>query len=373
MLKNKLLFPAGTNTPLAGSLVYGTGRNNVLSGSAGTTTYLTPISAEKVWDYVAAEQNCAYYIKADGTLWYTGEPGGSVLPNVTTLTKIGSDKTWKQVACNWNCSIAIRTDGTLWSWGSNSNGSTGQGTTVGNTSFATQVGTDTDWDKISCGFYASYAIKTDGTLWSWGSNTSYATGLGVNTGTTTVPTQITGASTWAILGRTAYNCGFAIRTDGTLWSWGNGASYQLGSGATSDVGTPTQVGSATDWIAIGNAGDSTNMATVGIRSSAGNNTLWSVGSNVNGLTGQGLSSGFTTTFTQVGSATDWTAVSGGSWDALAGIAGTHAYAWGSNLNGLTSQGTTSGSVLSPASMGGGTWSYITGGIYVTMALSLSAT
>ncbi len=65
--------------------------------------------------------------------------------------------------------MAIKSNGTLWAWGSNSNGQLGQNDIISRSS-PVQVGTGTDWKYISCGSTHTLAIKTNGTLWSWGSN-----------------------------------------------------------------------------------------------------------------------------------------------------------------------------------------------------------
>ncbi|NBV29697.1 hypothetical protein EBS02_11935 [bacterium] len=68
--------------------------------------------------------------------------------------------------------------GTLWTWGRNNFGQLGvNNTTTRSTPVTTLLG-GTDWKQISAGDSHIAAIKTDGTLWTWGSNTyGY---LGVN-------------------------------------------------------------------------------------------------------------------------------------------------------------------------------------------------
>ena len=89
--------------------------------------------------------------------------------------------------------LAIRTDGTLWAWGGNDQGRLGlnQSTPV-KISSPTQVGTDTDWGRVDGTRGSSvYAVKTDGTMWSWGYN--YHGQLGQNSTTYySSPVQIPG-------------------------------------------------------------------------------------------------------------------------------------------------------------------------------------
>jgi hypothetical protein len=76
--------------------------------------------------------------------------------------------------------MLLKTDGTLWAWGDNSSGQLGDGTTT-NKSSPTQVGTVTNWSTISAGDSHTVAIKTDGTLWAWGDNSRGQLGDGTTT------------------------------------------------------------------------------------------------------------------------------------------------------------------------------------------------
>lgn len=88
------------------------------------------------------------------------------------LTRIGTDNDWVDMACSrfWGYSaFAIKTNGTLWSWGENSAGQLGIGNTQAQT-LPVQVGTDTDWKQVAAGVSSVLALKTDGSLWGWGLN-----------------------------------------------------------------------------------------------------------------------------------------------------------------------------------------------------------
>jgi alpha-tubulin suppressor-like RCC1 family protein len=83
---------------------------------------------------------------------------------------------WKQVSSGFLHTAAIKTDGTLWGWGSGDMGQLGNNITVFNlagerrSSPVQTVAGGTNWKQVSCGDYYTAAIKTDGTLWLWGSN-----------------------------------------------------------------------------------------------------------------------------------------------------------------------------------------------------------
>jgi alpha-tubulin suppressor-like RCC1 family protein len=83
--------------------------------------------------------------------------------------QVGTDTHWASVASGETHSLAVKTDGTLWTWGWNGYGQLGDGTTTFRNA-PVQVGTDTNWTSVAAGFWHSMALKTDGTLWTWGWN-----------------------------------------------------------------------------------------------------------------------------------------------------------------------------------------------------------
>ena len=98
---------------------------------------------------------------------------------------------WKQAAGGSNFTTAVKTDGTLWTWGSNSYGQLGDNTLNHRSSPVQTVAGGNNWSKVAAGELHTAGVKTDGTLWLWGKN-SYA-----QLGDTTlihrsVPTQLLG-------------------------------------------------------------------------------------------------------------------------------------------------------------------------------------
>ncbi|MCL2679967.1 MAG: hypothetical protein FWF11_00595, partial [Coriobacteriia bacterium] len=112
-------------------------------------------------------------LPAVATSGITSLSSSTILPEVTTFF-VGSTH-----------SLAIKDDGTLWAWGSNSDGRTGFGLTTGNQTTPLQVGTATNWTHVSASGTYSLGLRSDGTLWSWGFNGNGTTGLGTTTGTQT--------------------------------------------------------------------------------------------------------------------------------------------------------------------------------------------
>jgi alpha-tubulin suppressor-like RCC1 family protein len=94
------------------------------------------------------------------------------------------------------------------------------------------------------------AIKTDGTLWTWGRGSSGQLGLG-NTTSYSSPKQVGALTTWSNAGTGALNTQCIItKTDGTLWSWGDNFNGKLGLGDTFGRSEPNQVGSLTNWLTV---------------------------------------------------------------------------------------------------------------------------
>ena len=90
---------------------------------------------------------------------------------ITTATN------WKTVVVGGAHTVALKTDGSLWAWGSNSNGQVGNNSLASRTT-PIRIGTST-WKAIAAGFAHTVAIRSDGSLWAWGDNS--AGQLGDNT------------------------------------------------------------------------------------------------------------------------------------------------------------------------------------------------
>jgi alpha-tubulin suppressor-like RCC1 family protein len=201
--------------------------------------------------------------------------------------------------------LHIKSNGTLWAIGTNTSGQLGLGDLV-NRNVLTQVGSDTNWLKVETaksnfgtiiGIYSA-AIKTDGTLWTWGLNTNGQLGLG-NVTQYTTPQKVGTDTDWS-----KFSCGnthmAAIKTDGTLWTWGSNSSGQLGLGNTTQYTTPQKVGVATDWNNI-SCGFSNTFAI------KNNGTLWATGLNNGGQLGLGDTTN-RNVFTQIGISSDWSII-----------------------------------------------------------------
>ena len=224
-------------------------------------------------------------IRADGTLWgwglnTSGQVGDGTTSNVLVPKQIGSATDWNAVSCGSTHTLAIKNGGELWSWGQASNGRLGNGTTTPSVTTPARIGAATNWTAVSAYSGQSLALKGSGELWAWGSNSFGATGLGTSVGNTTSPTQVGSATDWFYIA--AGNAfGAALKGAGELWTWGLATNGRLGNNTTTpDVLSPAQIGAATDWalVSCGNA----NAAALKT-----NGELWTWGGSTNGILANG--------------------------------------------------------------------------------------
>ena len=222
------------------------------------------------WKQVSNGSNFAGAIKTDGTLWTWGANGFGQLGDNTTDNKWSPVQTtaggtnWKQVSAYGYNIAAIKTDGTLWSWGPNGYGMVGDNTTDQRLSPVQTISGGTNWKQVSMGEYHTSAIKTDGSLWMWGYN--YYGGLGDNTNYTRLsPVQTEAAGTnWKQVANGAFHTA-AIKTDGTLWTWGENIQGELGDNSWGNYNwksSPVQtISGGTNWKQVSCGGSRTAAIT----------------------------------------------------------------------------------------------------------------
>jgi len=186
------------------------------------------------------------------------------------------------------------------------------------------------WRTVSAGGTHSLAIRSDGTLWAWGDNSDGQLGNGTYTDRN-VPTRIGADTDWRIVSAGGYHC-LALKEDGSLWAWGYNGEGALGIGSFQGRNAPTRVGSENNWKAI-SAGGGYSLAI------KNDGSLWAWGWNEDGQLGIG-SYADKNVPTKVGSAADWKTVSAGPlWHALALKNDGTLWAWGYNDFGQLGIGT----------------------------------
>lgn len=275
--------------------------------------------------------------------------------------------------------------GNLWNWGSNVYGQLGDGTTNNRTApnpletAPTGLSLPAFAFLVSSGIGSTAAILTDGSLWTWGYNRYGALGDGT-TSDRSSPVTVAGGGTWKQVSMSkhptvTYNNCSAIKSDGTLWAWGNNNAGQIGNGTTSNYSSPvsTSIGTGNTYIQISGSQD----VVAGIQD---NGTLWTWGYNNSGALGDGTTSNRSSPVTVVGGF-KWKQVSIGGTNAasLAPVStaiksdGT-LWAWGTNDYGQIGNGTTS-YYSSPVSVaGGGTnWKQVSAGLDSVYAIKSDGT
>lgn len=350
---------------------------NGMSGAdpnvGGNTPLIVTYSGPGEWKQVRAGPFRAHGIKTDGTLWGwglngSGEVGNNATATVNSPASTAGTQNWKEVAAIGPGTYGIKNDGTLWSWGGNDKGQLGDGSTTNRSSPGTTAGGGANWKVLGGHGNGGMAIKSDGTLWTWGNNWTGQLGDGTFNDRSSPGTTAGGGTTWKFpcYNTFGYHTG-AIKTDGTLWMWGSNGSGELGDGTTDFRTSPvTTAGGGTNWAFVGAGTDfSAAVKTDG--------TLWTWGNGGEGRLGSGATTSRTSPVTVAGGGTTWKTVNC-SGDACYAIKtdGT-AWAWGQNEWGELGDGTegTANNRSSPVSMLGGvtTWKEFYGGAYGTVGLA----
>src|SRR5437899_3957423 len=178
------------------------------------------------------------------------------------------------VAAGGTHSMALLADGTVRCWGDNSQG--GQiGTNVGlfTASPIAPTGTNiTGVTAISARYYGSMVLKSDGTIWGWGDNSNSELGNGTSSSVTNsfpYPTQVTNMNN-AVAIAAGLGHSLAVAADGKMWVWGYNEEGELGTGTTGDeYWVPIQLPGLSNMVSVAASWD-VSLAT----DNAGNVFFW---------------------------------------------------------------------------------------------------
>jgi alpha-tubulin suppressor-like RCC1 family protein len=293
------------------------------------------VKSQTTWKMVSAGTEYGFALRSDSTLWCWGFNGNGQLgtgnPGTDTPVQMGTEHSWVRVACGAAHTLAIKADGTLWGWGYNFGG------VVGNPGLAqvdtpAQIGSDQDWVYIAAGLAHSAGIKSNGTLWLWGDNSSGQLGNGNNI-SSAVPIEIAIAGIdmlpWSQVSLGAVHT-LALKSNGTLYTWGNNSLGQLGDNTQVDSADPLQIGTSSWKNVSAGFAQSTGVQMDG--------TAWSWGFNGNGQLGQGdLQPRFQPT--QIGNGDTWDRIIAGSAFTYGLTLDNQLWSWGYNGQGQLGIGT----------------------------------
>jgi alpha-tubulin suppressor-like RCC1 family protein len=371
------------------ALAWGQNANGQLGDGTGTQR-TAPVRVHGAGDLsrlfadvvsVSGGNNHSLALKSDRTVWAWGSNtfgqlgDGTTTPRTTPVQVLGPGGTGYitdivGIAAGLSYSLALKSDGTVWGWGTNGNGQLGDGTTTQQNTPVQVVGPGgvgylTDVIGVADFSSHSLALKSDGTVWAWGMNSSGQLGDGTTTQRTT-PVQVLGSGGVGFLtGVSAVAAGnahsLALKSDGTVWAWGTNGSGQLGDGTNTQRTNPVQV------LGSGGVGFLTGVSAVaaGTQHSLAvisDGTVWAWGSNLRYQLGDGTNTQRTSPVQVkgpggVGFLTGVSAASAGSLHSLALKSDGTVWAWGFNGNGQLGDGTASSrsTPVQAKGLGAGTW------------------
>lgn len=312
----------------------------VLIGNYSTAT-IFETSSGKTTSHWHLVDNTVYYTGAGVSIALNQGGYGGIGWNQLTPFFVDQTETYQSVSIGGNVAAAVTGDGRLFTWGLNGLGQCGQNSTQLVYSSPVQVGALSNWSIVACGSEFVIALKTDGTLWAWGSNSNGCLGIGTSTGFVSSPVQIGSGTDWGSISANEFNW-LAIKTNGTLWANGLNTSGKLGLGDTTNRSSPVQVGALTDWSQV----DAGHSHTLAIKT---NGTLWAWGNNTLGELGLSTTVSQSSPV-QVGAKTDWTKISAGRNVSAAIDASNRVYTWGQGVSGALGNGTTT-NISSPVQVG----------------------
>jgi hypothetical protein len=345
--------------------LWGWGKNNEHGnlGQNSKVDYSSPVQVPGRWNsFGNGVGGGPMVLKDDGTLWAWGRNTYGNLGQNQAEAQLNSGSspvqipgtTWAAAGCGAQFNMATKTDGTLYAWGYNQSGMLGLNNRTYYSSPVQIPGTTwgTTREKIAGSDTVAGAIKTDGTLWHWG-NITWAAGNNTQGVSYSSPAQIPG-TTWDKLSYSGGGYLSAIKTDSTLWVWGYNGPGRLGQNSRVSYSSPVQIPGT--WKQSSTSNGETGMINT-------DGELWMLGQNRYGLLGQNEGGNPATEYSspvQV-PGTTWDTIIMRSYHVLATKTDGTMWAWGSNNRGALGQNQTGHptSFSSPVQIPGTNWHDIT--------------
>ena len=228
-------------------------------------------------------------IKSDGTVWAwgynrRGELGNNDPSHANKCYPVqvqGLDKPAIAVSDGYEFSVALMSDGTLRSWGNNTTGQLGNNGSASSDVPVSVYGL-TNVVQVSCGWSHVLAVRADSTVWAWGDNATGQLGNGTHT-FSNVPLQVVGLSSIVDVSG-GDGSSLALKSDGTIWKWGaSDTGHTQGGPNPTDRLTPVQVTEPAGMtgVVVARARDYHNVVLTA------DGKVWAWGFNENGQCGDG--------------------------------------------------------------------------------------
>jgi alpha-tubulin suppressor-like RCC1 family protein len=352
------LTPTPTSTPGSGAMAWGGNHVGEL-GNGTTITSTVPVAILNLANVTTLGGGGFHSlaVESDGTVWGWGNntfgqlgdgttSGGSETGVPTPVQAVGVTGAMAVAGggiatIGQQHSLVLKSDGTVWGFGSNVGGQLGDGTTTSPRLTAVQALGLSNVTAIAAGGQHSLALS-GGTVWAFGFNGNGQLGIG-NTITQTTPVQITALSGIVAIAAGG-NHSLAVKSDGTVWAWGDNSSGQLGVTTTQTCGgaacsmVPVQVSGVTGALLTPSAVAAGNLHSLVVKSDG---TVWAWGDNTVDELGNGSTGGMSTTPAQVSNLSGVTAISSqaNARHSLALKSDKTVWAWGSNSDGQLGDGT----------------------------------
>lgn len=250
------------------SKLYSAGDN--VRGQLGNGTFTDSNTPVEVINYLDQKMSSvkkvsnglgySMFLNRDGRVWAVGfnqygKLGDGTSDNQNKAYPVrgkngnGFLRDFADISAGYRHSIAVKNDGSVWAWGSNSTGQLGDGSHSTRTVPVRVTGYNAEWldniEKVYANADVSMALRSDGTVYMWGNNDKGQLGTGNKTNTTR-PVKVRGENGDGYLEditaiATAEGCSLALSRTGEVWSWGGNQNGRLGNGTTTERLYPGKV------------------------------------------------------------------------------------------------------------------------------------
>lgn len=257
-------------------------------GDGSTTMRATPLQVAGLSGVTAIAAGFAHSlaVKNDGTVWAWGSNSLGQLGNGDATATDSKEPvqvpglSGKGVAAGHDHSVLMALDNSVWTWGGNSNGQLGNGTTSNSLS-PILVSTVGSVAAIAAGGYHTVVLRKELAnfrVWCWGKNSDGQLGDGTSSDRS-APVAASGLTEVTAVAA-GLNHTVAVMNDGTVRAWGGNSSGQLGNGTTAGSAVPVAVSGLSSVLSVAAGNDDTVVMSL-------DNSLWSWGNNGSGQLGDG--------------------------------------------------------------------------------------